>query len=115
MRSLFFACATLGLALIAGCAEALPEKINLKPEGEQVEIINERPNQDLYVPMGEITAAAMGDSKETALVQAKNDLRNQAAARGASLVSVDNVEAKLEWQGRKTAVKATGTAYKPKD
>ena len=115
MGSLKWTLVVLVLALVPGCAENLPDKIVLKPEAEQDEISSEKPNADLYVTMGEVVASALGDSKDAALLQAKNDMRNQAAARGASLVSVDNVEAKLEWQGRKTLVKATGTAYKPKD
>ena len=103
------------LLLVGACAETLPDRIALTPGGEPVEVVTEKPNPDLYVPLGEVTGVAQGADKETATTQAKNDLRNNASARGGTVVTVDSLDAKLEWQGRKTLVRLTGTAYKPKE
>lgn len=110
-----FALLALLAAAPAGCAEAVPEKVVLKPEGEKVEVVSEKPNPDLYVALGEVVGTAANVDQDVAIEQAKNDLRNQAAARGASTLSVDHVDSKLQMGTRKTVVKISATAYKPKD
>lgn len=110
------ALAALGLGVATGgCAEAIPEKVVLKPEGEKVEVVSEKPNPDLYVALGEVVGTASGVDKDAAYEQAKNDLRNQVSARGGTVVGIDNVDSKLQMGTRKTVVKLSGTAYKAKD
>jgi hypothetical protein len=103
------------LLVVGACAETVPDKVVLKPEAEAVEVMTDKPSPDQYVALGEVTGTAQAGDKESAIAQAKNELRNQAAARGGSVVSVDTIDPKHEWQGRKIVVKLTGTAYKPKE
>ncbi len=103
------------LLFLGACAEAIPEKVVLKPEAEAVQVVTDRPNADQYVALGEVTGTAQGADKEAVTTQAKNELRNQTAQRGGTVVSVDSVDPRHEWQGRRVVVKVTGTAYKPTD
>jgi hypothetical protein len=114
MRSalLAFAAALLCVAVV-GCAPAYPEQVPLTPKGEQVELVSDPPSTESYTEVGTIEVAAMGKERADALLQARNALRNQAASRGATLVSVDFLESTLVWERGKTVVRLTGTAYRP--
>jgi hypothetical protein len=74
----------------AGCAMTLPEKVPLNAEAANVEVLSEPPNLETYEPAGEVTAHVMGRETENVLRQGMNQLRNQAAAKGATFVAVDD-------------------------
>jgi hypothetical protein len=102
-------------ATVSGCADALPEKIALSPEAANVEVLNEPPNIETYEPAGEVTALVIGHETQVALRQAMNELRNKAAAKGATFVAVEDVTARAAWDfSGRTVVTMVGTAYKTK-
>ena len=106
----------LALAGTGGCKDTLlPEKIVLRPEAANVEIISEPPNVDVYEPAGEVRAQIIGRENAAALREAFNMLRNQAAAKGATFVAVDEVSSRAAWDfSGRTIVTLIGTAYRPK-
>lgn len=102
-------------AWLLSCAGHLPESIELKPQGEDVEIAAEPPSPDAYQLVGEVTGQAAANDIELAQEAARNDLRNNAAALGAVVVTIDsNVGEPLLLIG-KTKVKLVGRAFKPAD
>ncbi len=111
--ALLFLCAsTLGMG---GCVEALPEKIALKAEAADVEVIHETPNLDVYESAGDVSATVIGREVDQAFKQAFNSLRNQAAAKGATFVAVNDVSARSSWDmSGRMIVSIVATAYKPK-
>jgi hypothetical protein len=99
----------------AGCVMTLPEKVALTPEAANVEVLSEPPNLETYEPAGEVRAHVMGRETEHALRQGMNELRNQAAAKGATFVAVDDVSAQSAWDfSGRTVVTILGTAYRTK-
>jgi hypothetical protein len=99
----------------AGCADTLPEKIVLSPAAANVEVINEPPNKEVYEPAGEVTAQVVGHETQDALRQAFNQLRNNAAAKGATFIAVEDVTSRAAWDfSGRTIVTLVGTAYRPK-
>lgn len=112
MRKLAF----VGIALaIVACAAQLPEHVELQPQGETVEFATEPPSADTYTLVGQVTGQAAANDPEAAAEAAKNDLRNKAAAMGASLVTIDlNIGEPMPLQD-KTKVKVVGRAYKSVD
>jgi hypothetical protein len=112
MRHLLVA---LLLAVGVSCAEELPEHIALQAAAENVEIAPDAPNSNAYKLLGEVTGVAASPDPEIAEQAAKNDLRNKAAALGASIVTVDeDVGGKMLLQD-KTKVRVVGRAYKSVD
>jgi len=110
----FLVLATSGSA-VAGCAESLPEKIVLRPDARNVEIVTEPPNQEVYEAAGEVSAQVIGREVSDAFRQAFNELRNQAAAKNATFVAVDDVTSRSAWDfSGRTIVSVVGTAYRPK-
>lgn len=110
---------TLLVLLAAGaqpaCSIALPEKVALEPAAGNVEILNEAPNKDIYEPAGEVTAQVVGRETQDALRQAMNQLRNQAAAKKATFVAVEDVTSRAAWDfSGRTIVTLVGTAYRTK-
>ncbi len=105
----------LAFALICSCAEALPEHIDLTTEAETVEFAAEPPSADAYKLVGQVVGLAAAKDVEVAQVAAKNDLRNKAAALGASLVTIDQDLGEPMPLAEKTKVKLVGRAYKPVD
>ena len=104
----------LGL-LVTGCPEALPDKFPLKPEAANVEIVSDPPNVEVYESAGEVSASVIGREVDQAFKQAFNHLRNQAAAKGATFVAVDDVSSRAAWDfSGRTIVSVVGTAYRPK-
>jgi carbon monoxide dehydrogenase subunit G len=98
-----------------GCVENLPDVITLTPGASNVEVISDTPNSDVYVAVGQVSARVGGVEVSTAVREAKNELRNQAAARGATFVSIDEISSRASWDLRgRTVVSMTGTAYKQK-
>jgi hypothetical protein len=115
---LFWSSAFVALSssiLLTGCAETLPERVGLVPGAEDVEVIGDQPNRDIYEPIGGVTARVMSTEVSAAVREAKNELRNQAAKKGATFVSIDEVTSRASWDLRnKTVVSITGTAYRLK-
>ena len=105
----------LVVPLLVGCAEALPEHIELKPEAETVEFAMEPPSPNGYKLVGKVVGMAASKDMEVAQEAAKNDLRNKAAALGASLVTIDEDLGEPMPLADKTKVKLVGRAYKPVD
>ncbi len=98
-----------------GCADTLPEKIVLSPAASNVEVLSEPPNTEVYEPAGEVTAQVIGHETQDALRQAFNQLRNKAAAKGATFIAVDDVTSRAAWDfSGRTIVTLVGTAYRPK-
>ncbi len=107
--------ASLLAAGAAGCTDLLPEKIVLSPEASNVEVINELPNTEIYESAGEVTAQVIGHETHNALRQALNQLRNKAAAKGATFIAVDDVTSRAAWDfSGRTIVTLVGTAYRTK-
>jgi hypothetical protein len=106
---------TLGLALLIGCMEQLPEHIELAPSGEAVDFVYEAPSSNSYRVVGEVRGIAQGADAEVAEEAAKNDLRNKAGALGATLVSIDEHLGEPMLLVGKTKVTLLGRAYKPVD
>ena len=105
----------LFLPLLAACASTVPEHVELQPEGENVEFAYETPSADGYKMVGQVTGEAAGNDPDVAQEAAKNDLRNKAAALGATLVTIDqNLGEPMPLQD-KTKVQLVGRAFKPVD
>jgi hypothetical protein len=105
----------LALPLAFACAEALPEHIDLTPQAETVEFAMEPPSPDAYKLLGKVVGVAAGKDVDAAQEAAKNDLRNKAAALGASLVTIDENLGEPMPLADKTRVKLVGRAYKSVD
>jgi hypothetical protein len=103
------------LPLLLACAEQLPEHIPLEPAGEAVEFATEPPSPDSYKLVGQVTGEAAANDPEVAQQAAKNDIRNKAAALGATLVTIDDNIGSAVLLQDKTKVKITGRAYKSVD
>jgi hypothetical protein len=100
------------LLVTSGCKQTLPDKVALTPEGEHIEILDEKPAKDIYLPIGEVSASAVGTDKPAAISEATNGLRNETATRGGRAVHIDSTDAEVDWRDGKTVVKLTGTAFR---
>ncbi len=96
----------------AGCGPALPDHVVLQPAAEGVEIATEAPSASDYKLVGTVTGEASAADPEAAAQAAKNDLRNKAAALGATLVTVDEDTGRAVLLQDKTDVKLVGRAYR---
>ena len=104
----------LPFALFA-CAEGIPDHVELLPQAESVEFALEPPGAGAYTLVGEVSGQAAAKDPDDAQQAAKNDLRNKAAALGATLVTIDaNFGEPMPLQD-KTKVKVVGRAYKSVD
>jgi hypothetical protein len=99
----------------AGCAEQLPDHVVLQPAAANVEIAVEPPSANSYQLVGKVTGEAAANDPDSAQAAAKNDLRNKAAALGASLVTIDENTGEPMPLADKTRVKLVGRAYKSID
>ena len=110
----------LGLALafsapLGGCMSQLPEKIALRPDASNVEIVTDTPNLEVYEPAGECAAQVVNREVGDAFREAFNELRNQGAAKGATFVLVEDVSSRASWDlSGRTIVSVVGTAYRAK-
>jgi hypothetical protein len=105
----------LGLTLLVGCADVIPDHVELVPAGEAVDFVYETPSPSAYKMVGEVKGVALGADAEAAEQAARNDLRNKAGALGATLVSVDqNLGEPVPLVG-KTKVTLVGRAFKALD
>ena len=113
-RGALFAVVVLALAA-TGCLGSLPEKIALRPDAASVEVVSDAPNLEVYEAVGEVNAQVIGREVGEAFRQAANDVRNQAAEKGATFVSIDDVSSRAAWDlSGRTIVTMVGTAYRPK-
>jgi hypothetical protein len=108
--SLYFVSA---LGLLAACAGAMDKRVTLHPEAAQVELRTGRPEgcQGLGDVVG---SASVEGSLEQATLEARNDVRNKAAALGATLVDLqtNNDQKKGGMWGARYEVTLAGVAYR---
>jgi hypothetical protein len=105
----------LALTPFVACAEQIPDHVELAAQAENVEFAVDPPSPRTFTLVGEVTGQAAANDPDTAQQAARNDLRNRAAAMGASLVTIDvNVGEPMLLQER-TKVKLVGRAYKSVD
>lgn len=103
------------LPVLLSCAEELPEHVELQPAAEDVDFAMEPPSSSTFMLIGQVTGVAAANDPDVAQDAARNDLRNKAAALGASLVTIDeDIGQMLPLQDR-TKVKLVGRAYKSVD
>ncbi len=103
--------AFLASVLLCGCAGSLPEHIDLQPAAAQVEFASEPPSPNAYKLVGQIEGLSAASDLDVAQQAAHNDLRNKAAALGASLVTVDQDLAEPLPLTYKMKVRLVGRAY----
>jgi hypothetical protein len=96
----------------ASCQSQLPDHVVLQPGAETVEIAMEPPSTSTFALVGQVTGSAAANDASIAQQAAKNDLRNKAAALGASLVTIDEDTGEAIPLQDKTKVKLVGRAYK---
>ncbi len=97
---------------VASCATTLPDHVPLQPAAESVEIATEPPSASTFSLVGQVTGVAAANDPQVAQQAAKNDLRNKAAALGATLVTIDEDTGEGIPLQDKTKVKLVGRAYK---
>jgi Domain of unknown function (DUF4156) len=103
------------LASLLSCVEQLPDHVQLQPAAERVDFAMEPPSSSTFMLVGEVTGVAAANDAEVAQDAARNDLRNKAAALGASLVTIDEATGEMMLLQDKTKVKLVGRAYKAID
>jgi hypothetical protein len=103
------------LPLVLSCAEQLPDHVLLQPAAEGVDFAMEPPSSAAFIMVGKVTGVAAANDAEAAQEAARNDLRNKAAALGASLVTIDENTGEQVLLQDKTKVKLVGRAYKAID
>ena len=106
----------LGLLLFcAGCESTMPERVSLVPGATNVEVVSDPPNPELYESAGEVTASVVAREVGDGLRNAANELRNQAAKKGATFVSIDDISSRPTWDfSGRVVVSIVGTSYKVK-
>ena len=103
------------LFFCAACESTIPEKVALVPGANNVEVVSDPPNPELYESTGEVSAQVVAHEVGDGLRQAANDLRNQAARKGATFVSIDDVSSRATWDfSGRVVVTMTGNAYRLK-
>lgn len=103
------------LVLVAGCADEFPDHVELVPAGADVEFAAEPPGSGAYQLVGQVTGVAAAHDPEAAQQAARNDIRNKAAALGATLVTIDEDIGEGLPLRDKTKVKLVGRAYRAVD
>jgi hypothetical protein len=103
------------LPFVLSCFEQLPEHVQLQPAAQDVDFAMEPPSTATFMLVGEVTGVAAANDAEAAQDAARNDLRNKAAALGASLVTIDESIGQMMLLQDKTKVKLVGRAYKAID
>ena len=98
----------------AACSPAVQEHVALMPEGEAVEFAMETPSKDAYDVVETLKVTAAGKTIDEATDAARNDLRNKAAALGASLVIADRTDTSQDIVREKRIVTITGRAFRAK-
>jgi len=105
----------LAFLVLAACAGGIPDHVELTPQAENVELAYEPPGATGYQEIGKVTGVAQGTDTDATTEAAKNDLRNKAAALGATLVTIDQNVGKGVPLTNQVRVELTGRAYKPVD
>jgi len=106
----------LACAATMGCARfGVGGPVDLTSQGTSIEIVVEAPSVSSHTLVAVIHAQATGSDLDAATAFAKNDLRNKAAALGASLVTIDETKAEPVHLQNMTTVQLVGRAYKPVD
>ena len=100
---------------LTGCAQELPDHVVLQPSAENVVVAMEPPSPNTYQLVGQIIGQAAANDLDVAEQAARCDLRNRAAAIGASLVTIDEDLGEPMPLRDKTKVKLVGRAYKSID
>jgi uncharacterized protein DUF4156 len=103
------------LPVLLSCFEQLPDHVQLQPAAEDVDFAMEPPSAGTFMLIGQVTGVAAANDADTAQDAARNDLRNKAAALGASLVTIDENIGEMMPLQDKTKVKLVGRAYKSVD
>ncbi|WP_146651340.1 hypothetical protein [Labilithrix luteola] len=107
--------AFVALLAVTGCQASLPDKVALSPEAQNVEMLSDPPNLEVYEPAGEVSTQVIGREVGETFRQAFNALRNQAHAKGASFVMIEDVASHAAWDlSGRTIVSVSGTAFRPK-
>jgi hypothetical protein len=102
----------LGLALLVGCTDQIAEHVELVPAAADVDFAYGTPSPNAYGKVGDVRGVAAGVDVDSATEAARNDIRNKAAALGASLVVIDeNLGEPILLLG-KTKVTLVGRAFK---
>jgi hypothetical protein len=99
------------LCLLSACTENLPSHVALQPAAEQVDFAAEPPSADGHKLLGTVEAVTVATELDVAEQSARNDLRNKAAAMGASLVTIDQDVAQPVPLTDKMKVRLVGRAY----
>jgi hypothetical protein len=105
----------LGFALLAGCVDQVPEHVELVPAAEDVDFVYEPPSPHAYKNVGDVKGVAAGVDIDSAREAARNDLRNKAAALGATIVTIDQNLGEPVLLLNKTKVTLMGRAFKAVD
>lgn len=105
----------LSFPLLAACASQIPDHVELSAAAQDVEIVHDKPSPNAYKEIGQVTGIAAAADDEAAEAAAENDLRNKAAALGASLVTVEQNLGKAVLLSDKKEIKLVGRAYKAID
>jgi hypothetical protein len=105
----------LAFLVLSACAAGIPDHVELTPAAENVEFAFEPPGSNGYQEVGKVTGVAQGTDTEATTEAAKNDLRNKAAALGATVVTIDENVGQAVPLTRTLKVKVSGRAYKPVD
>jgi hypothetical protein len=103
----------LAFLVLAACAGGIPDHVELTPQAENVEFAYEPPGATGYQEIGKVTGVAQGSDTDTTTEAARNDLRNKAAALGATVVTIDQNIGKGVPLTNQVRVELTGRAYKP--
>jgi hypothetical protein len=103
------------VALVAGCAEQLPDHVELAPAAAEVDFTEEPPSPDGYKLVGKVTGVAAAHDPDAAEEGARNDIRNKAATLGATVVKIDQDTGEPLPLQDKTKVELVGRAYRPVD
>jgi hypothetical protein len=101
--------------VLAACAAPLPQNIKLSSDGEQVDFAADVPSTDAYSVVGTLKSDAAGATIDEAIDSAKNDLRNKAAALGASLLYVDDTKPDQQFTKDLRVAHVTARAFKAKE
>jgi hypothetical protein len=98
-----------------GCADQLPDHVELVPSAEEVDFAMEPPSSSSFMLVGKVKGVAAANDLDTAQAAARNDLRNHAAALGATHVTIDEDIGEPVPLQDKTRITLIGRAYKSVD
>jgi hypothetical protein len=101
---------------MAGCWDLPPGNVPLSADADEIEIVTEAPNDDVYEPFGEVTVDAIGKDNKDAQLSARHALRNRAAQLKARFVSIDEANASFAWDfSGRTIVTIRGHVFRMKE